>query len=231
MGQAIRRDVEVVIPWREQPSRLPAFHAVCAWYEEHGFRTTLVDTHHEPFNLSACRNAGVTNATAPVVVIGDADTIPEIGPLNEAISAARTSGMTHLPYSLGNYRVLMEYGSRQFFDGIPLERCNFASFAWSCSGVYVTTPAAWASHYGHDELFTGWAPEDHAWRITHETLLGPVPRHEGHVYALTHDPAPKDYGYVGEGAARYARYERAAGDIATICGLASEYLIRSERVA
>lgn len=221
---ATRSDVEVVIPWRSQPSRIPALAAVVTWYIEHGFRYTLVDSGHERFNLSASRNAGVKLAAAPVVVIGDADTIPEAGPLDEAIAAARTSGMTHLPYGRGGYRVLMDYGTRQFFSGVPLERCVFASFDFTCSGVFVTTPAAWASHFGHDELFTGWAPEDHAWRVTHETLLGPVPRHEGHVFALTHDPAPKEYGYVGEGAARYRRYEQAAGDVAAITALASEYL-------
>lgn len=223
---ATRRDAEVFIPWRPQPSRIRAHDAVRAWYEEHGFAVHDVDTGARTFNLAACRNAGVAAAGTPVAVVSDADTIPEIHALDDAIAAARTSGMTHLPYAVGEYRILGDRGTAEFFAGRPLEQCASRSFDFSCSGVFVTTPAAWASHYGHDELFEGWAPEDMAWRITHETLLGPVPRHDGRVYALDHEPASKIDAHLGAAGERYRRYLAAAGDDITIRGLASEYLIQ-----
>jgi hypothetical protein len=220
----VRTDASVVIPWRRQEHRLAALDMVFDWYEAHGFHIDLVDTDHPRFNLAAARNAGVRQAVTPVAVISDADTLPQIGPLNEAIAAARTSGQTHLPYSVGQYRILGAAGTRQAFEGRPLADCDFHAFDFSCSGVFVTTPTAWDAHYGHDELFTGWAPEDFAWRITHETLLGPVPRHDGSVYAFHHSSPDKRYGNQGDGAARFRQYEDAAGNPARIQELASEYL-------
>jgi len=207
-----------------------AAHAtVRAWYELRGFRVVDIDTGAEPFNLAGCRNRAVELARTPVVILSDADTIPEADALDEAITAARTSGLTHLPYAVGEYRILGPQGTHEFFTGRPLEQCTSHSFDFSCSGVYVTTPGAWASHYGQDELFQGWAPEDMAWRITHETLLGDVPRHQGRVYAFHHESAPKAGAHHGAAAERYSRYVAAAGDDITIRGLASEYLIGRER--
>lgn len=222
---ATRRDAEVWIPWRPQPSRFDAHDAVTAWYKQHGFTVVDVDTHHQTFNLAACRNRAVERAESPVVVISDADTIPEADALDEAIAAARTSGKTHLPYEAGGYRILRDVGTAQFFNGRPLAECDFVSFPFSCSGVYVTTRGAWHDHYGQDELFEGWAPEDMAWRMTHEATLGDVPRHPGRVYALTHEPASKTNAHAGEAGVRYQRYLAAQGDEITIRGLASEYLI------
>ncbi len=214
----------VVIPWREQASRVPLLKAVLGWYADHDFRTVLADSNRDTFNLAAARNAGVAIADTPVVIVNDADTIPEIGSLDEAIAAAATSGMTHLPYDVGGYRVLGPTGTRDYLQlGRRPDECAYSAFDFSCSGVFVTTAAAWAAHHGHDELFEGWAPEDFAWRLTHEAILGPIPRHHGRVYALHHDSADRVYGTEGAGADRYRRYLDAAGDRAALEVLASEY--------
>src|SRR6478609_8359652 len=91
----------IAIPWRPQPSRIDAFERVVAWYRANlpAVPLTTVDTDDEVFVLAACRNAAM--AAAPldeVVVIGDADTIPERGPLLAAIRAAAESDRVHLPY-------------------------------------------------------------------------------------------------------------------------------------
>ena len=184
----------VVIPWRPQPSRLAAFDEVHAWYTAHLPEAAIVtvDSGDDPFNLARCRNIGVAGARSSddaggdVVVIGDADTLPQREPLLDAIAAARTSGRVHLPYT--EYHWLGRDGTAQFRDGRALEECDFELVRGACSGVYVTTPETWSAHGGQDERFRGWGFEDAAWYVAHETLLGEPPRrHEGMVFALHHE--------------------------------------------
>jgi hypothetical protein len=182
--------VTVLLPWRAQPSRLAAFATVVDWYRENleGAEIREVDSDDEIFNLSRCRNLGITaiGDSNEVVVINDADTIPQLGPLLEAIEAAQTSGLVHLPYT--EYHWLGATGTAQLNSGAPAEECDFELVRGACSGVYVTTPATWWSHGGQDERFRGWGFEDAAWYVAHETLLGEAPRrHEGTVFALHHE--------------------------------------------
>src|SRR4051812_5652647 len=178
----------VVIPWRPQPSRLAALDAVTQWYGTNlpAAEIRLVDCDDELFNLAQARNLGVAGVDPDdVVVIGDADTIPQRGPLLAAIEHAATSGVVHLPYD--EYRWLGASGTAQFATGTPLDECDFELVRGACSGVYVATPQTWASHGGQDERFRGWGFEDAAWYIAHQTMLGEVPRREpGRVFALHH---------------------------------------------
>ena len=185
----------VLIPWRPQPSRVEAFDAVIAWYRENfgdvDIRTVDCDDHI--FNLAQCRNLGIASIedAGQVVIINDADTIPEIGALREAIEAAATSGRVHLPYTA--YHWLGPDGTAQLLAGRPLTQCDFELVRGACSGVYVTTPATWWAHGGQDERFRGWGFEDAAWYLAHETLLGEPPRrHTGTVYALSHTPEVRE---------------------------------------
>jgi hypothetical protein len=168
----------VIIPWRPQPSRLAAFDAVVEWYRVNlpEVDVITIDSDEDVFNLSRCRNLGVAAIDDPyrVVVINDADTIPQRDSLLAAVDAAATSGLVHLPYT--EYHWLGADGTAQFADGMPLEDCDFELVRGACSGVYVTTPASWISHGGQDERFRGWGFEDAAWHLAHETLLGEAPR-------------------------------------------------------
>lgn len=207
-------EATVLLPWRPAPSRIPAFERVLAWYArqlpELAVRT--VDTDDEPFGLAACRNRAMLEAApGTVVVIGDADTLPEPGPLRAAIEAARTSGLVHLPYD--EYRWLGAGGSAQLAAGTPLQDCAHEVVPGACSGVYVAMPSTWAAHGGQDEGFRGWGFEDAAWRLAHETLLGAPPvRHRGRVYALHHAPEQRAGTQYDANAARMERYREAAGD-------------------
>lgn len=205
--------VTVVLPWRPQPSRVEAFEVVDAWYRANlpEARIVTVDTDDVAFTLARCRNIGVAGADDDVVVIGDADTLPEIGPLLEAIDAARTSGLVHLPYT--EYRWLGRGGTAAFRAGTALDDCEFELVRGACSGVYVTTPATWQSHGGQDERFRGWGFEDAAWYLAHETLLGSPPiRHEGRVFALHHTAEVRKGPNYDANAALMQRYRDVAGD-------------------
>lgn len=204
----------VVLPWRPQPSRVAAFEEVRDWYAANlpEAEVVTVDSGDEPFNLARCRNVGVAQAAesgADVVVIGDADTVPQQAPLREAIAAARTSGRVHLPYTA--YHWLGRAGTAAFRAGTPLEECEFELVRGACSGVYVTTPETWWRHGGQDERFRGWGFEDAAWYVAHETLLGAPPeRHEGSVFALHHETQLREGPQYDLNAALMQRYRDAA---------------------
>jgi len=180
----------VLVPWRPQPSRIEAFDALKAWYARHLPDAVIrtFDSSDELFNLSACRNIAIASIDDQneVVVINDADTVPELGPLREAIADAATSNLVHLPYD--RYHWLGREGTAQFLAGTEPADCAYELVIGARSGVYVTTPATWWSHGGQDERFRGWGFEDAAWYVAHETLLGETPRrHSGAVYALHHE--------------------------------------------
>ena len=182
--------VTVLVPWRPQPSRIEAFEALKAWYARHLPDAVIrtFDSDDELFNLSACRNIAISSVgdENEVVIINDADTVPELGPLLQAIETAAVSGRVHLPYD--SYHWLGAVGTAQFLAGAEPEDCEYELVIGARSGVYVTTPKTWWSHGGQDERFRGWGFEDAAWYVAHETLLGEAPRrHPGAVYALHHE--------------------------------------------
>ena len=206
----------VLIPWRPQPSRVSAFDAVVAWYRENlgdvDIRT--VDSDDEVFNLARCRNLGIASIDDEnaVVIINDADTIPELDALLEAIAEAATSGRVHLPYT--QYHWLGAKGTEQLLAGKAPHRADHEVVHGACSGVYVTTPATWWSHGGQDERFRGWGFEDAAWYLAHETLLGEPPRrHQGRVFALHHVPELREGPNYDANAELMEQYRVAAASI------------------
>ena len=202
----------VVIPWRPQPSRLEALDAVTSWYhrEFDEVDIRLVDSRDDLFNLAQCRNLGIEESDPDgVVVINDADTIPQREPLLAAVAAAQFSGLVHLPYTA--YHWLGPAGTRQAEAGVPLADCEFELVHGACSGVYVTTPRTWLRHGGQDERFRGWGFEDAAWYIAHSTLLGEPPRrHDGAVFALNHDTQPREGAQYDANAALMDHYRASA---------------------
>lgn len=210
---------EVWAPWRPHPSRIQAANYTVAWWENHGFTVHLIDSGHEPFNLAACRNKAVLEATSHVIVIADADTLPEPGPLREAIAAAADEHGTVLPYT--EYRSLRALGSQQAYAGTPLSACDHLTIPDACSGIYVTTKTGWAKHHGQDEHFQGWGCEDAAWWITHETLIREPLRIPGTVYALTHESQDKTGEPTRNNYARIYEYEQARGQRERILELAA----------
>jgi len=209
----------VLVPWRPQPSRLDAFDRVVDWYRSNlgAVNIQAIDSHDVVFNLSQCRNLGVRSIKNEneVVVINDADTIPELDALLEAIAAASVTGLVHLPYT--EYRWLGPQGMPQLEAGRAIEDCSHELVIGACSGVYVTTPATWWSHGGQDERFRGWGFEDAAWHIAHETLLGEPPRrHAGRVFALYHDQEQREGPNYDANAALMQQYRDAAASAAAM---------------
>lgn len=218
--------VLVGIPWRPQPHRLYAYDLTVARYREllPDADIVAVDTDHEPFCLAGCRNEAVRLAEdrgADVVVLADADTLPEAKPLREAIDQARYSRFVHLPYT--EYRSLRADGTKHYRHGVALEDCAHMVVGGACSGVYVTTPKTWWSHGGQDERHLGWGGEDASWYAAHTTLLGAEPvRHEGRVYALHHETQVKEGPQYTANFALVYRYHQAQGDPEAMRALVTE---------
>lgn len=206
--------VTVIVPWRPAPSRVPAFEFVVDWYARllPEFRVQTIDTDDDVFVLAACRNRGIAaHDPDEVVVVCDADTLPQPEPLRAAVAAARTSGLVHLPYT--EYRWLGREGDAQIRADVAPEDCDHELVIGACSGVYVTTPRTWERHGGQDERFRGWGFEDAAWNLAHQALLGAPPvRHEGHVYALHHAAEVRAGARYEANAALMERYREAEGD-------------------
>ena len=225
----------VVIPWRPAPSRVDAFERLVAWYERElpEFRIETIDSDDDVFVLARTRNLAVARLADPdeVIVINDADTLPEPDALREAVSAAPGSGRVHLPYT--SYHWLGAEGSAEFADGTPPEHCTHVLVHGACSGVYVTTRRTWDAHGGQDERFRGWGFEDAAWYLAHETLLGAPPqRHQGRVYALHHVGESRAGAQYDRNAALMQRYRDTAGDRERMSRLVAEgQLLRAENAS
>ncbi len=194
---------------------MDAFDRVRHWYARMlpEFELATIDSGDEPFNLARCRNLAVASMPGPgdVVVLNDADTLPEPESLRAAVAAARTSGLVHLPYT--EYHWLGEVGSAQFAAGRAPEQCDYELVNGACSGVYVTTRGTWEAYGGQDERFRGWGHEDAAWYLAHTTMLGEPPRrHPGRVYALHHVAPERAGNHYDANAELMDRYRTASGD-------------------
>lgn len=221
-------NVVVVIPWRGgDPGRERAYEVVSARLAAILPDAVVIaaDSGHDRFNRAASRNLGIRlaqSAGADVTVLCDADTIPEPGPLQEAIERAVRDGCLHTPYT--RFLGLTEHGTEDYLAGKPLDGCEVElDYAFAVGGVFVVTPAAWEQAGGMDERFEAWGAEDVAFRRAADTLLGPTRRHEGVIVHLWHPPAPRTGTPANDAVWDLAaRYRAADGDPAAMRSLIAE---------
>ena len=183
--------VGVVIIWRPEESRMGPFNHLIKWYQENmpTAKIYLVDSPQNDWNPAAARNAGVKQAEqdgCDVVIVNDADTIPEKAPLEQAVMGAFEDGYIHNPYT--KYFVLDKLNTKMFIGGKKITQCEKTEYKKALSGVLVSTPATWWELGGQDEKFSGWGFEDTAFAWIHQVVKGSFyKRHEGSVFALSHD--------------------------------------------
>jgi glycosyltransferase involved in cell wall biosynthesis len=221
--------IGVVIPWRETPTRLPAFEVTRDWYKNNLPEATIyyADRESPVWLMSATRNDGVKKAEADgcdVIVMSDADTFPQIGPLREAILAAYEDELLHLPYT--DYRMLGTLGTNSFFAGTPIDKCSYKSYPKACSGVNVFKPSTWWAIGGNDEKFKQWGYEDTAMRLAHEVILGQsYIRHNGVAYNLGHDPQPRVGTNFDNNRILFGEYEKTKDAVAMLALVKRETLL------
>lgn len=220
--------VAVVIPWLSKENRIYSYNIVLDWYKNNLPDATIISAYdgRMPFCLSGSRNVGVKQAQeegAEVVIINDADTLPQIESLIKAIKYAKDNACCVLPYD--EYRSLREDGTKEYLKGIPLEMCNYFEVLGACSGCYVTTPETWWAHYGQDERFRGWGFEDSSWFAAHSTLLDRQPhRIKGCVFSFHHDGEIKTGPQYEANAALCYNYLESSGNKEKMKDLASQGL-------
>jgi hypothetical protein len=187
--------IGVIIPWREQPSRVKPFEAVIDWYKTYLPQAKIYLPDHEGdiWLPSHTRNDGVRMAEedeCDILVVNDADTIPQLRPLLEAIKEASRDGKMHNPYT--EYRILGDEGTKMYLGGINIKRCPYRKFKTACFGTLVTTAKTWWELGGMDEKFMQWGWEDTAMQRAHYIIKGSnFVSHPGIAFAMGHEPQPK----------------------------------------
>jgi hypothetical protein len=221
--------VAAVVPWRGgQPDREGHHAAVRAHLRQLLPRAVHLDADsgHLTFSRAGARNCGVLLAKsrlADVVVICDADTLVEPGPLHEAIADA-DDGRLHLPYT--RYRGLSETATETFhrspgavLTGLDTEQ----ETDWATGGVLVIQPDAWWRAGGMDERHAGWGFEDTSFRVAADALLGPTVRHEGVIHHLWHPTSRVRDSTYGASRALADRYDAAQGNPDAVRALVAEH--------
>lgn len=216
---AAAQGIDVWLPWRAQPSRIPAFKFCAAWWERNGFTVHTVDSGDEPFSLAASRNHAVAKSTGPVI-LADADTVGDVDAIREAVQLTQDTERTVLPYT--EYRSLGESGTVQALAGRDLSECSHWVYPYGVSGIYITAPQVWNSYGGQDPRFKGWLGEDLAHLHAHETLNGPIGRTQGNAYALGHESEPKTGPQFEKNRILMERYGEAAGNPTAMRALIAE---------
>lgn len=179
------------------------------------------------FSRAGARNAAVREAGTGVVVLCDADTLPEEQPLRDAITSAANDGRLHLPYTL--YRALGPDSTLAVYArGLDPHQVQASETSMRpIGGVWVIATEAWWAAGGMDERFIGWGFEDDAFWAAAGCLLGAPVRHNGVITHLFHQsaatsPRSDEYRRNRDRYAAYARARRHAPSMRRLVGLSEE---------
>lgn len=188
--------IGVVIPWREEASRLKPLEYLLEWYSKNLPEAEIffADKPGE-WQHSGTRNLGVKkaqDALCDIIICNDADTIPEINSLLRAIESAKTNLLIHNPYTMCHY--LDKDATQEILDGQPFGHSSkgVRMLNWVCGGVFVFQPEAWWRLGGMDEKITT-GPEDLAFERAHEVINGTkIIKHAGSIYCFWHERIEKE---------------------------------------
>lgn len=190
--------IAVLVPLRTSPSTLEGQHRarlwdICAeWWEEYfpdADITIMADVDDEyadspfppPFNRAAAINRAAAAAEgADIFIIADADIIPDIRPLEEAIASIQLAPVSYpalvVPYNCVrhlNVPFTNHCLNTGFFHRTYTEfAANTAHTSTSFGGVNVISRAAFERVGGFDSRFVGWGAEDDAFKWSLEILVG-----------------------------------------------------------
>jgi hypothetical protein len=134
-----------------------------------------VDSGHAVYNRAATRNLGMQQAErqgCDVVVLNDADSIPEKEPLRIAIEQSVDSGLIAHPFN-EVWMLIPKVTNRIKTTPLPQLRNKVISISGpSRGGIYVCRPAVWWRTGGQDERLVGYGTEDRCHLAATTTLIG-----------------------------------------------------------
>lgn len=207
--------IAVAMPWRPSPARMPAHDRAVALWRSTGIEVVERDSDPGlPFHRSEARNRAVRDADADVVVVADADSIPEIPRVRWATVAVQTHLRDYLVYPFDRYVAVP--ADAVLLPDLSMATPNFVKDgrdvdnAYAAGGVFVIRTELYWSLGGMDERFERkWGFEDNAFYSVAKTLAG-VTRCAGTVYSIDHADAEREYD-GNENAARLKLYQFAEG--------------------
>jgi glycosyltransferase involved in cell wall biosynthesis len=171
---------------------MDAYHRVLEFWWKTGWPVIPADSDTEIFSLSQARNNAVAQAKTDVVVICDADTIPDMTNIRAAV--ADPVGVC---WPFTKYRVL----APEYLD-VPFKKLADVPYLYEWGGdgangvggcLVATTREYWRLG-GQDPAFIGWGHEDTAFTFVVETL-STLRRSPGNIYAFEHNTSA--VGYTG----------------------------------
>jgi hypothetical protein len=188
------------------------------------------DSGHESFNRGASRNVGVHRAAeagADVVVICDADTVPERESLLQAVEAAAQDGVLHLPYTY--FKALNRHSTKLFKRNRNPQHLMYEDEgSFSTGGILVISTESYLRTGGMPAL-SGWGFEDTIFRIIVDAVLGPTKRHVGTIYHCWHRKEwALESDQYAENARIAAEFVDAEGDPQKVQQLIQKYLSTQE---
>ena len=212
----IVNDVPVVagIPWRATENRLPAMNRVLRFFAHFGVPVMRCDSDpSRPFNLSAARNECARRIRSlygddTVIIISDADTIPDAGALLNSINNVSLASDLLVSYPHGSLVYLhSEHVDERDLSRLPSERSHHGHSV--SAPPIVMRASTFFAVGGFDERFTGWGAEDDAFAIA-AAAFGTVERTDdgfgGTAVAYSFDTEDSDRRLSDSSRARYQLY-------------------------
>lgn len=218
----LRTSVVVAMPWRPQPDRMEAYEYCRSWWEAEGLEVIaserdegLTPNQKQPFSLAEARNHCVRLCADlwDVVIVADADTVPQVGPMEEAIRIASEPGNVVYPFDEYHY-LSSNYIPGLLNKGFDIEKLvSRWVMKGSVGGIMVTGVQTYWDLGGMDERFERtWGFEDNAFCAVADTLAK-VTRLPGKVYSFSHEVegAGRDWGETNPNYWRNQLYAAAYG--------------------
>lgn len=150
--------VAVAMPWRSAPKREALYNLVTEKYAQLGLPIFTADSDPGPFSRSQAINRAVArayDAGHATIVISDADTLVQAGPLARAVDLTSRDGKSRLPY---DKYILMTQGQTNLF--VHTGSVTGDVYEGACSGVLVVRVDTFYQIGQFDERYLGWGYED-----------------------------------------------------------------------
>lgn len=206
--------VEAIVPWAPTPGREPLLRYVRSYLESFGIPVRLATgPNDDGFNHGRAINGAVSESTADVLLICDADTVPGIDLHDTIGNVAAGTFAWAMPE---RYAQLSEEATARalrkglFYD----ERDTTWVGENSWAGVQVVTRAGFSQAGGWDERFVRWGADDCCFGLAMDALVGRHTRVGGTAIHLWHDRTHSTPGHGSWQAqqAVLAEYMEAAND-------------------
>ena len=173
--------VRVCIPWRPTADRLPAFKRCTKFWRDNGFTVHVGDSDGVTFSKSQALNNAVRQTEAEIVILADADTLPDdINQVRDAVQCVDHGAHMVFPFTWYHY-IDPEHVETEDLSTIT----DYSTVEHSTGGIVVIRRSSFWAVGGFDERFVGWGHEDCSFAYAMTTMFGEQ-RLPGIVWSFEH---------------------------------------------